>query len=220
MRFDRNSKIGLCAVIAFIVFALFAWQKCSAQTAGSFTMTYDYSAAVDRAMIKLHGADWVNTYAKPQLREAYKNHKNTALDGYKQSVSEVFDESIDPDLLLKSETNTLHKIIDSVAVRKVRKAQQIADSIAAAQTQGSLIIEKDGYRSLVADPTLIGMNIGKALSPRLAFLEGFEDTQPAPAPPSGLPFNEDAFITYVYVVHILAVVGVIAIGYWIYTVAT
>jgi hypothetical protein len=226
------ATFGKIVIAALIVIAgLFAFHKCAeAQTAGTINMAFDYSAGVDKAMIQQHGTDWISSFAKPQLREAWKNQKSTASEAYKAAAAEVFDESIDPELLLKSETNMLQRIADSVAARKARKAQVEADSVAAAQqTRGSLIIEKDGYRAVVSDPELVSMNrlqpiaVGKAYSPRLDFLGGLiaptPSEAPAPAPPSGLPFSEDAFITYVYVVHILAVVGVIALGYWLYTAA-
>ncbi|MFA6234118.1 MAG: hypothetical protein WC824_08030, partial [Bacteroidota bacterium] len=46
-------------------------------------------------------------------------------------------------------------------------------------------------------------NIGKALSPRLAFLQDVGES--APAPPSGLGIDEDGFVTYVVAVHAVAI---------------
>lgn len=218
MRIDKTLSIVIPAfvVLAVLIALLVPWQCAQAQTAGTINMAFDYSAGVDRAMIKQHGTDWINTFAKPQLREAWKNHRSTVLDSYKASAAEIFDESIDPELLLKSESNILQRIADSVATRKARKLQREADSIAATkQTQGALIIEKDGYRSAVSDPELIGLNIGKAYSPRFAFLQDIADSKPAPVPPSGLAIDEDGFVAYVVIVHALAIVGLVAIGIWL-----
>ena len=63
---------------------------------------------------------------------------------------------------------------------------------------------------------------GKALSFRQAWEHLYDQSarERAAAPPSGSPISESSFVTYVVVVHALAVVGVVSIVYWIVTAAS
>lgn len=57
----------------------------------------------------------------------------------------------------------------------------------------------------------------RALAQVLEFQEQFEHAwQAQAAPPSGLPISEGAVITYIYALHILAIIGIISIFIWIF----
>lgn len=210
------------AVLAalFVIAGLFAFHKCaSAQTTVkedtlSFFVTYTPRQA--QALQAHLGTDWRQTIKQRYWREAWKNVLSAAKDRLRYESAIIFDEGWEP-FMTEAEQRQRDRIRDLTLTRKARyeEERRIAGSIAAAQqTQGSVILSETDH------PQLAGLGIGKMLSPRLALLEGFEDTKPAPTPPSGSFANEDAFITYVYVVHILAVIGLGSLGYWVYQAAT
>lgn len=72
-----------------------------------------------------------------------------------------------------------------------------------------------------AGTELIGMNIGKALSPRLDLSDGWVSggggapVLPSPTPAPVPRVSEAGVLTYLWLVHIFAVVGVIASVVWI-----
>lgn len=200
-------KIVIAALI--IIAGLFAFHKCAeAQTAGTINFSRDYSAKLDEIMTEQYGTDW-KKLVRDNWAEAWKNLTSTGREQYRERRASLFDDEGLEKYLTQQEARQVARALDSARVRKAVDDQRLADSIAAAQqTQGTVILRED------VAPMLAGLGIGKAYSPRFAFLEGLEYTQPAPAPPSGLPL-EDGFITYVYVVHALAIVGLVAIGIWL-----
>ncbi len=222
MRFDKTNIIVMTvpAVVVILIALLVPW-RCSAQAvAKEDTLTFfvTYTPRQAQALQAHLGPEWRQFIKQRYWREAWKNLVNESKDRLRFESAIIFDEGWEQ-FMTEQELRRRDRIRDSTLTRKAKyeAERRIADSIAAAQqAQGSEILRDSGPSQLA------GLGIGKALSPRLAFLDGFEYTAPAPAPapPSGMPFNEDSFIAYVYVVHILAVVGVIAVGYWIYTVAT
>lgn len=165
MRIDRSLSFGIPALVlvAIALALLLPWQCARGQstgTAGEFSLTFQYSAGVDRAMTRQYGTDWINTFARPTLREAWKNHRSNALDAFRNAASELFSDDIDASLLTNAERKTLNTILDNVAARKVEKAR-IADSIArAAETQGAIALP----------------GVGKSLSTRLLFLADVGDS--------------------------------------------
>lgn len=179
----------------------------------SFFVTYTPRQA--QALQAHLGPEWRQILKQRYWREAWRNLVHEAKDRLRFESAIIFDEGWEQ-YMTEQEQRQRDRIRDLTLARKAKyeEEQRIADSVAAAQqTQGSVTLP-DADR-----PQLAGLGIGKMLSTRLALLEGFEDTRPAPATPSGSFANEDAFITYVYVVHILAVVGLISMGYWVYTAA-
>jgi hypothetical protein len=226
MRTDKTLRwvIPTLLVLAPLTAFLLPW-RCSAQTgtAGTISNSIDYTARQDEMLTEQYG-DW-KPLIRTMWREGYRNWLSTAREGYQQRRASLFDADGLERYLTQTEARQVSRALDSARARKAIEDQRIADSIAAAQTQGTLIIEKDGYRAMVTDPELVSLNrlqpavVGKAYSPRLDFLDGLiapsPSEAPAPAPPSGLPITEGGFITYVYVVHALAIVGLVAIGIWL-----
>lgn len=165
MRIDRPVSIALImfVLLAIALALLLPWQCARGQstgTAGEFSLTFQYSAGVDRAMQRQYGTDWLNSFARAKLREAWQNHKSATLEAFKANAAEIFSDDIDATLLTNAERKTINTILDNVAARKTEKAR-IADSIAR-------VTEKLGAIALPG--------VGKSLSTRLLFLADVGDS--------------------------------------------
>lgn len=201
MRLTKSLTLTMLilVIIATLIALLVPWQCSQAQTAGtagSFSLSFDYSAGVDRAMQKQLGPEWI-AVVKERLREAWRNHKSTATEAYKAGLSELFDDGIDPDLLLKTESNQLQKIADSVKIRKERKAALIK----AAELQA------------------VEPNIGKAYSPRQLFVESFPSEGGGGSAPLQGPGASDSDIRTAAIVIIVVVSVLFLAGYGAYALA-
>ncbi len=209
------TTFGKIVIAALIVIAgLFAFHKCAeAQTAGTIDFSRDYSARLDEILTEQYGVDWKRVI-RDDWAEAWKNLTSTAREGYQQRRASLFDESGLEQYLTQTEARQVARALDSARARKAAEDQRIADSIAAAQqTQGSVALREASTTQLAG----LGLGIGKALSQRLAFLGGFEDThpQPAPSPPTGSPtfagIAEDV-LPWAIIGTVLIVFAVIAIS--------
>ena len=220
MRIDKTNTIvlGVLAVVVILLALLVPW-RCSAQTrtAGTIDFSRDYSAKLDEIMTEQYGTDW-KRLVRDNWTESWKNLTSGAREQYRERRASLFDDEGLERYLTQQEARQVARALDSARTRQAaeREAQRLADSTAGArQTQGAVIVREDS-------PQLAGLGIGKALSARMEFLDGLIAPRPSPqpksVPPSGLPLG-DGFVTYVYVVHILAVVGLISLGYWAYTAA-
>lgn len=226
MRIDKPLAIVIPVLIVLaVLLALLVPWRCSAQTgtAGTISLSIDYTARQDEIMTAQYGPDWQAVVKQRHWREAWKNLLGTAREANRERKAVVFGDDFDQ-YLTRPETRRLQEIYDSAQIRKatLEAERRLADSAAATgQEIGEHRIEENGIREVVTDPELIGMNVGKGLSSRLEFLGSFITPPmppvPEPAPPSGLPFSESSFITYIYVVHILALIGLAATVYMVYT---
>lgn len=223
MKLDKPLRIVIPALIVLaIALALFVPWRCSAQIAGTIDFSRDYSAKLNEIMTEQHGPDW-KRMVRDNWAEAWKNLTSGAREQYRERRASLFDDEGLERYLTQQEARQVGRALDSAKARKTAEEieRQRADSIAAAQqTQGAVISREDA-------PQLAGLGIGKSLSPRMAMLGGLISERPAPtlpaepqhAPPSGA-LGGDGFVTYVYVVHALAIVGLFSLGYWVYTAAT
>jgi hypothetical protein len=206
MKLDSTLKIVLpiLVIVALIIALVLPW-KCSAQVyrADSITVTVSYSALVDEWMTKKYGTNKWPAQIRAEWRELYKNRLSEGKEAYQRDLSIMFDFD-GASGLTKADQGVLLQLKAKQDAYKTEQ-QRLADSTAAAAKPVGEVIN--------TRPEIYA-NVGKALSPRMAFLHDVGESKPPPAPPSGLPFNEDAVITYIYVVHILAIVGLVAIGIW------
>ena len=172
IRFDKTNTITMIALAVVIgLIALFVPFQCAkSQTAGTLTNSIDYTERQDAVLTEQYG-DWQKV-VKSNWREAYRNLLSTAREGYKARRASLFDAEELEKYLTQTESRQVNRALDSARARQAAEIEQrrIADSIAATQTQGSLIAPAE------EQPERYAANIGKALSPRMLFLEGVEET--------------------------------------------
>ncbi len=201
--------IGIFIVIVVMIFGA---KKCAAQTAGEFTMSFTYSAAVDEQMTEQYGPDWIKI-EKDRIREGWQNRKNQAKEAFAQRRAALF--NFDDVSGLSAADKT--KLRELYAKQRAYELEQkrLADSVAAAQTRGSLITPAEEM------PARYAANVGKAYSPRTLFLQeiaapGTTGGGGGAPPPLAHGYITGGEVAIVVAVLVVGAVAVIAAGYGVY----
>lgn len=174
----------------------------------AFSVTYTPRQAL--ALEAYLGPDWRQIVKQRHWREAWKNLINEAKDRLRFQSSIIFDEGSES-YMTDQELRQRDRIRDSTLVRKARyeAERRIADSIAAAQqTQGSVTLRE------VDHPQLAGLGIGKALSQRLEFTDGWVGGGGA-IPTSSRHGGESQMLTEIAVLGVVGVAIIVLIIYGI-----
>lgn len=143
MKLDKPLRILIPALIVLaILCALLVPWRCSAQTAGTagtITLSIDYTAQQDADMTAEHGEGW-KAWLDGRLREAARNHFGTATERAVRRDAALLRSSE----IRSQEREAVDQVIDSVRTREARKRQVpdtgkvIEETI---QTRGELKIE-------------------------------------------------------------------------------
>lgn len=215
LRIDTPLRIVIpvLIVLAILIALLFPWQCAQAQTVAkedtlSFSVTY--TPRQDQALQAHLGPDWRQIIKQRYWREAWRNLLNEAKDRYRFESAIIFDEGWEQ-YMTDQEQRQRDRIRDSTLVRKARyeAERRIADSVAAAQqTQGSVILP-DADR-----PQLAGLGIGKALSQRLEFIDGWVGGGGG-IPTSSRHGGESQMLTEIAVLGVVGVAIIVLIIYGI-----
>ncbi len=132
MRLVKQTNIALSALalaFALTIALLFPLQYACGQstgTAGEFTLTFQYSKIVDQQLTEQYGKNWRDVISA-ELREHWKNVKNTAKDTYEKNRAALFSVD-DPAILTAGEQRKLIELADTARVRIERKRALDAES--------------------------------------------------------------------------------------------